>query len=91
MTREFGEQVKTQVLYFSSQHKLDKGIYLDNGNIIYKNPEEIVIWDRYLSYAHVFALTDKIINSGYEQIVKNGSFDIDDANNINLNNINTLN
>jgi len=63
----------------------------DFGSFASKNPEEIVIWDRYLSYAHVFALTDKIINSGYEQIVKNGSFDIDDANNINLNNINTLN
>ena len=43
LTREFGETVKTQVLYFSSQHKLEKGIYLDNGNIIYKNPEEIVV------------------------------------------------
>ncbi len=43
LTREFGETVKTQVLYFSSQHKLEKGIYLDNGNIIYKNPEELVV------------------------------------------------
>lgn len=43
LTREFGEKVKTQVLYFSSQHKLERGIYLDNGNIIYKNPEEILV------------------------------------------------
>ena len=43
LTREFGENVKTQVLYFSSKHKLEKGIYLDNGNIIYKNPEEILV------------------------------------------------
>ena len=43
LTREFGEKVKTQVLYFSSQHKLEKGIYLDNGNIIYKNKEEILV------------------------------------------------
>ena len=43
LTREFGEKVKTQVLYFSSQHKLEKGIYLDNGNIIYKNPEEVLV------------------------------------------------
>lgn len=43
LTREFGETVKTQVLYFSSQHKLEKGIYLENGNIIYKNPEEILV------------------------------------------------
>ena len=43
LTREFGENVKTQVLYFSSQHILEKGIYLDNGNIIYKNPEEVLV------------------------------------------------
>ena len=38
--RKFGEEVTAEVLYFSSQRKLEKGIYLDNGNIIYKNPEE---------------------------------------------------
>ena len=43
LTRQFGETVNTQVLYFSSQHILEKGIYLDNGNIIYKNPEEILV------------------------------------------------
>ncbi len=43
LTREFGEQLKTQVLYFSSQRKLERGIYLDEGNIVYKNPEEIVV------------------------------------------------
>lgn len=43
LTREFGETVKTQVLYFSSQHILEKGIYLDHGNIIYKNPEEVLV------------------------------------------------
>ena len=26
---------------FSSQHKLEKGIYLDNDKIIYKNPDEV--------------------------------------------------
>ena len=28
LTREFGKKVKAQVLYFSSQRKLEKGIYL---------------------------------------------------------------
>ena len=42
-TREFGEKVKAQVLYFSSQRKLERGIYLDRGSIIYRNPEEIRI------------------------------------------------
>ncbi|HIW82923.1 MAG TPA: UDP-N-acetylmuramoyl-L-alanine--D-glutamate ligase [Candidatus Dorea gallistercoris] len=42
-TREFGEKVKAQVLYFSSQRKLERGIYLDRSSIIYKNPEEIRI------------------------------------------------
>lgn len=44
-TREFGEKIKAQVLYFSSQRKLERGIYLDQGSIIYKNPEEIKICD----------------------------------------------
>ncbi len=44
-TREFGTQVKAQVLYFSSRHKLERGIYLDQGAIIYKNPEEVKLCD----------------------------------------------
>ena len=43
VTRKFGETLKTKVLYFSSQRKLEKGIYLDNGNIVYKNDEEVVL------------------------------------------------
>lgn len=35
VTRAFGEKTTAQVLYFSSQRILDKGIYLENGNIIY--------------------------------------------------------
>lgn len=34
VTRGFGEKVNAQVLYFSSQRKLEKGIYLDRGDII---------------------------------------------------------
>jgi UDP-N-acetylmuramoylalanine--D-glutamate ligase len=41
--RKFGENVKAKVLYFSSQRKLDKGIYLENGNIVYKDEEEMVV------------------------------------------------
>ena len=41
--RKFGEEVTAQVLYFSSKRKLEKGIYLENGNIIYKNPEECLV------------------------------------------------
>lgn len=42
-TKAFGEEVKTQVLYFSSAHKLERGIYLDDGKMIYKNPEEVIV------------------------------------------------
>ena len=35
VTRAFGENVKSKVLYFSSQRKLEEGIYLEEGNIIY--------------------------------------------------------
>ncbi len=39
VTRKFGETLECNVLYFSSQHKLERGIYLENGNIIYKDTE----------------------------------------------------
>lgn len=42
-TREFGGQVRCRVLYFSSQRKLERGIYLDQGNMIYKNPDEVIV------------------------------------------------
>lgn len=38
--RKFGKEIKAQVLYFSSQRKLEKGIYLDHKDIIYKDKEE---------------------------------------------------
>lgn len=41
--KKFGEEVKADVLYFSSRRRLDKGIYLENGNIIYKNPEDCLV------------------------------------------------
>ena len=43
VTRKFGEKLHCQVLYFSSQRKLEKGIFLDNGNIIYKDDEEMLV------------------------------------------------
>ena len=41
--RKFGKNVNAEVLYFSSRRKLDKGIYLENGNIVYKDEEETVV------------------------------------------------
>mgnify|MGYP002244391862 FL=1 len=43
MTRKFGERVKAQVIYFSSRRRLEKGIYLEDGNIVYcrENPEKV--------------------------------------------------
>lgn len=40
VTRKMGEKVAAKVLYFSSAHKLEKGIYLDNNVIIYKPEAE---------------------------------------------------
>lgn len=42
-TRRFGEKVRAKVLYFSSQRKLEKGIYLEDGNIIYNDGEPEVV------------------------------------------------
>ena len=38
-TRRFGEQVKASVLYFSREHILDQGVYLDGSEILYSNGE----------------------------------------------------
>lgn len=70
-------------------HKLMSFKYFlsDFGNFVNKRVEEVALWDRYLSYAQVFGLTNEIMKSGYEQLVNNSSFQIDDINNINLYNI----
>ena len=67
-----------------------KNFLKDFGNFASKNPEEIVLWNRYLSYAQLFGLTKDIINTGYNQLINNSSFKIDDINNITLNNIKIL-
>jgi len=43
VTRKFGENLKAKVLYFSSQRKLEKGIYLEDGNIVYCEEEPVVV------------------------------------------------
>lgn len=45
LTREFGENIRAQVLYFSSRRKLEKGICLEDGKIIYRNDETTEICD----------------------------------------------
>lgn len=40
--RNFGEQLKTNVLFFSSERKLDKGLYLDGDDIFYADGNETV-------------------------------------------------
>lgn len=41
--RDFGKTLAGQVLYFSSRRKLEQGIYLENGEIIYQNGGRIPI------------------------------------------------
>lgn len=43
VTRAFGEKTSAQVLYFSSQRILKKGIYLEDGNIIYNVGEPVKV------------------------------------------------
>lgn len=52
-----------------------------------KNPEEIILWDEYLSFAIMFDLTDEILKTGYKQLIENSSFRIDNIGNINLHNM----
>lgn len=42
-TRRFGETLTCNVLYFSSKRRLERGIYLENGNIIYKDEQELYL------------------------------------------------
>ena len=64
-----------------------KAFLKDFGNFADKYPEEIVLWDSYLSYAQVFGLTKEIMKTEYPKLVKNSSFQIDDINNITFDNI----
>ncbi len=64
-----------------------KNFLMDFGNIVSKSHEEVVLWDRYLSYAVVFNLTKDIMKTGYKQLIENSSFQIDDIDNITINNI----
>lgn len=70
--------------------KAFKAFIKDFGNFADKYPEEIILWDRYLSYAQVFGLTKDIMKTGYSKLIKNSSFQIDDINNINFDNIEIL-
>lgn len=67
--------------------KAFKAFIKDFGNFADKYPEEIILWDRYLSYAQVFGLTKDIMKTGYSKLIKNSSFQIDDINNITFDNI----
>lgn len=64
-----------------------KAFIKDFGHFVDKKPEEVVLWDRYLSYAQVFGLTKEIMNFGYKELVDNSSFHIDSIENINIDNI----
>ena len=64
-----------------------KNFLSDFGNFVDKHIEEVVLWDRYLSYAQVFGLTKEIMKSGYNQLINNSSFQIDDIDNITIYNI----
>lgn len=64
-----------------------KSFLRDFGSFAEKNPEEITLWDEYLSFAIMFHLTDEILKTGYKQLIENSSFKIDNINNIGLQNI----
>ena len=56
----------------------------DFGSFADKHVEEIVIWEQYLSYAIMFRLGKKILNTGYEKLKINDNFIINDIDKINL-------
>ena len=62
----------------------------DFGHYDPKQAEEIGLWDRYLSYAQLFGLTNELMKTGHKQLVENASFVIDNFDNITLSNIEVL-
>lgn len=64
-----------------------KAFIKDFGNFVDKSAEEVILWDYYLSYAHVFSLTKEIMKSGYDELIHNSSFQIDGIDDIQLNNV----
>lgn len=73
-------------------HKLYsfKAFIKDFGHFVDKKPEEVKLWDRYLSYAQVFGLTKEIMETGYKELIDNSSFHIDSIDNIELHNIEVM-
>lgn len=86
---EISNNLKRTKKGINELHKLEafKSFIKDFGNFADKYPEEIVLWDRYLSYAQVFGLTKDIMKSGYSKLVKNSSFQIDSIDDITFDNI----
>ena len=64
-----------------------KNFIKDFGLFAERAPEEIILWDHYLSYAQVFGLSNEILKYGYDNIIKNASFQIDNIDLIKLNEI----
>lgn len=57
----------------------------DFGDIVNKRADEVIIWEQYLSYAILFKINKKLVNSGYEKILINDCFTIDNPERININ------
>lgn len=90
--KEISKSLKLTTKGINELNKLKafKAFIKDFGNFADKYPEEIILWDRYLSYAQVFGLTKDIMKTGYSKLIKNSSFQIDHINNINFDNIEIL-
>lgn len=83
----------TKIIHTSKEQDAAKKLFSfkiflrDFGSFAEKNPEEIILWDEYLSFAIMFNLTDEILKTGYKQLIENSSFKIDNIDNINLQNL----
>ena len=80
MRTKYGENEYQKLVSFRNFIK-DFGAFAD------REAKEVVIWDRYLSYAQVFGLTKEIMQTGYKELIDNASFQIDNIDNINFDNI----
>ena len=80
-TRSYKAKEDLNKLYAFAKFLNDFGLFAE------KNIAEIKLWNYYLSYAVLFGLTKNIMKTNYKKLLYNDSFEINNINMLNYNNI----
>jgi len=83
-TKSYNEKLNNKLILTEIGKKEYQELYSfgkflnDFGNFTDKKIKEIVIWEQYLSYALMFGISDKILKTGYKDLLINECFVIND-------------